>query len=308
MNASDVPAVAADRGRSLGRALAHDGRERLRLRHHGVRVAGCGRDLGGAAALERRRHRDGARFREPVRVERRRGRDLARRPRHGERGECRRERRSARHGAALRAPHGGRARSPSRACSIRSCATAAPPASRRRPTGSRSSIATARPTRSATSWCAASAAGVWSEPVQAGPDHWQIEGCPVNGPAIAARGANVAVAWFTAPDNRSRVRFAASTDGAASFAPAVDVDTRRAVRPRGRRARGRSNRVRQLVAAGAGGGSQLAVRQRRFRWHAGTVAGGRRRAHRAIPTTFRRSRRPATSCCSHGRIRATCRR
>jgi hypothetical protein len=68
-------------------------------------------------------------------------------------------------------------------------------------------------------------AGVWSEPVQAGPDHWKIEGCPVNGPAIDARGANVAVAWFTAPDNRSRVRFAASTDGAASFAPAIEVDS-----------------------------------------------------------------------------------
>jgi hypothetical protein len=66
--------------------------------------------------------------------------------------------------------------------------------------------------------------GVWSEPVQAGPDHWRIEGCPVNGPAIAARGENVAVAWFTAPENRSRIRFASSRDGAASFAPAVDVD------------------------------------------------------------------------------------
>jgi hypothetical protein len=67
--------------------------------------------------------------------------------------------------------------------------------------------------------------GVWSEPVQAGPDHWKIEGCPVNGPAIAARGDHVAVAWFTAPNNRSSVRFAASTDGAATFGPAVDVDT-----------------------------------------------------------------------------------
>ncbi len=68
-------------------------------------------------------------------------------------------------------------------------------------------------------------AGVWSEPVQAGPDRWEIAGCPVNGPAIAARGAHVAVAWFTAPNNRSRVRFAASTDGAATFGPAVDLDT-----------------------------------------------------------------------------------
>jgi hypothetical protein len=67
--------------------------------------------------------------------------------------------------------------------------------------------------------------GVWSEPVQAGADRWEIAGCPVNGPAVAARADNVAVAWFTAPNNVSRVRFAASTDGGASFAPAVDVDT-----------------------------------------------------------------------------------
>ena len=67
-------------------------------------------------------------------------------------------------------------------------------------------------------------AGAWSEPVQAGADHWRIEGCPVNGPAIAALGANVAVAWFTAPDGRARVRLAFSSDGAATFAPALDID------------------------------------------------------------------------------------
>jgi hypothetical protein len=67
-------------------------------------------------------------------------------------------------------------------------------------------------------------AGAWSEPVAAGVDHWHIEGCPVNGPAIAALGANVAVAWFTAPEGRARVRLAFSADGAATFAPAIDVD------------------------------------------------------------------------------------
>jgi hypothetical protein len=42
--------------------------------------------------------------------------------------------------------------------------------------------------------------------------------------AIAADGERVAVAWFTAADGTSRVRFAGSTDGAASFAPALDLD------------------------------------------------------------------------------------
>jgi hypothetical protein len=66
--------------------------------------------------------------------------------------------------------------------------------------------------------------GAWSEPIPVAVDGWHIEGCPVNGPAIAAAGDNVAVAWFTAAGNQARVRFARSSDGARSFAPAVDVD------------------------------------------------------------------------------------
>lgn len=67
-------------------------------------------------------------------------------------------------------------------------------------------------------------AGRWQEPVAAGADNWHIEGCPVNGPAIAAVGDRVGVAWFTAAGGSPRVRFAWSTDGAASFAPAIDLD------------------------------------------------------------------------------------
>jgi hypothetical protein len=46
----------------------------------------------------------------------------------------------------------------------------------------------------------------------------------VNGPAIAAAGERVAVAWFTAAAGNPRVRFARSADGAASFEPAIDLD------------------------------------------------------------------------------------
>src|SRR5690349_3548427 len=65
--------------------------------------------------------------------------------------------------------------------------------------------------------------GAWQDAVPAGVDGWQIEGCPVNGPAIAAAGERVAVAWFTAAGGSPRVRFASSIDGAASFAPAIDL-------------------------------------------------------------------------------------
>jgi hypothetical protein len=68
------------------------------------------------------------------------------------------------------------------------------------------------------------AGGRWQDAVAAGVDGWHIEGCPVNGPKIAASGERVAVAWFTAAADAPRVRFAWSTDGAASFGPAIELD------------------------------------------------------------------------------------
>ena len=64
----------------------------------------------------------------------------------------------------------------------------------------------------------------WSEPVSVGTDRWRIEGCPVNGPAIAASGSSVAVAWFTAAGGRPQVRLARSHDSGATFEPPVEID------------------------------------------------------------------------------------
>jgi len=66
--------------------------------------------------------------------------------------------------------------------------------------------------------------GVWTEPERVHPDDWMIEGCPVNGPAIAANGANVAVAWFTGAGGVDKVNVAFSSDGGVTFGPAVRVD------------------------------------------------------------------------------------
>jgi hypothetical protein len=70
--------------------------------------------------------------------------------------------------------------------------------------------------------------GKWSEPVPVHADGWRIEACPVNGPAVAARGDDVAVAWFTAPD-QARVRLAFSTDGGRTFSTPVEVAAGRVV-------------------------------------------------------------------------------
>ena len=64
----------------------------------------------------------------------------------------------------------------------------------------------------------------WSEPKHFWADNWHYPGCPVNGPQLTSRGDTVAVAWFTAPENESRVQVAFSTDGGATFSEPVRVD------------------------------------------------------------------------------------
>jgi hypothetical protein len=75
------------------------------------------------------------------------------------------------------------------------------------------------------------AASGWSGVQAVGSDGWEIAGCPVNGPAVAARGKTVAVAWFTAAAERQRVRLAYSQDAGRSFGKPIDVD---AAEPLGR--------------------------------------------------------------------------
>jgi hypothetical protein len=71
--------------------------------------------------------------------------------------------------------------------------------------------------------------GGWSEPAPVTVDGWRIEGCPVNGPQVAAAGARVAVAWFTAADERPRVQIAFSEDAGESFGPPLVIDDNRPV-------------------------------------------------------------------------------
>jgi hypothetical protein len=66
--------------------------------------------------------------------------------------------------------------------------------------------------------------GRWSEPHTVFQDGWEINGCPVNGPSIAASGRQVAVAWFTAAQDVPRVKLAFSEDAGASFSAPVVVD------------------------------------------------------------------------------------
>jgi len=71
----------------------------------------------------------------------------------------------------------------------------------------------------------------WSEPTLLHDDGWQIEGCPVNGPALTASGARVTAAWYTASSGTPRVKAAFSDDGGRQFGEPVVVAE---VTPKGR--------------------------------------------------------------------------
>ena len=112
----------------------------------------------------------------------------------------------------------------------------------------------------------------WSAPVTLGPDGWQIEGCPVNGPAIVAAGTEVAAAWFTAAGGRGRVRAARSSDGGRSFGRAIDVDTDRAIGHVGVVLGRDGAAVVSWWRRGPQGGAELALRAVRSSGELGPVA------------------------------------
>jgi hypothetical protein len=66
--------------------------------------------------------------------------------------------------------------------------------------------------------------GRWSEPLVVAQDGWEINACPVNGPAVAAEGKRVALAWFTAPRDEAQVSVIFSEDGGQSWGKPVRVD------------------------------------------------------------------------------------
>ena len=126
--------------------------------------------------------------------------------------------------------------------------------------------------------------GRWSAPVFPGSEGWEIHGCPVNGPSLAADGDRVGLAWFTMAGETPRVKVAFSSDGGASWGRPAVVDEGRPIgrvdvallaRPAGRGAgtdtaalvswledadEGADVRVRRVDSSGSAGPSVLVAR------------------------------------------------
>lgn len=73
--------------------------------------------------------------------------------------------------------------------------------------------------------------GKWAKPTKLHPDRWNIAACPVNGPQLFARGAQLAATWFTAARSQPRVFTKISTDGGRTFGDPLRIDLGR---PQGR--------------------------------------------------------------------------
>ncbi|MDH5455027.1 MAG: exo-alpha-sialidase, partial [Gammaproteobacteria bacterium] len=65
--------------------------------------------------------------------------------------------------------------------------------------------------------------GRWQTGERLYADNWEIAGCPVNGPSVVASGDQVAVAWFSAANDKPVVRVMRSVDSGVSFADPVEI-------------------------------------------------------------------------------------
>ncbi len=67
--------------------------------------------------------------------------------------------------------------------------------------------------------------GQWSKPKIVHADNWHINACPTNAAAIAARGDQLAIAWYTGAGDTPHVEVVFSADGGSTFGKAVTVST-----------------------------------------------------------------------------------
>ena len=66
--------------------------------------------------------------------------------------------------------------------------------------------------------------GKWSEPKAIAEEGWVFPACPVNGPALSARGRNVAAAWFQAKDGIAKSFAAFSSDAGRTFGTPIRLN------------------------------------------------------------------------------------
>lgn len=66
--------------------------------------------------------------------------------------------------------------------------------------------------------------GGWTEPTHVHDDNWEVYACPVNGPAVSARGRSAVVAWFTVKQEKGQAWAAFSNDAGRTWGQPIRLD------------------------------------------------------------------------------------
>ena len=66
--------------------------------------------------------------------------------------------------------------------------------------------------------------GKWTDAQVVHADNWEIDACPVNGPALSARGRQLAAAWFTGKDDKGQAFAAFSSDAGRTWGAPIRLD------------------------------------------------------------------------------------
>ena len=66
--------------------------------------------------------------------------------------------------------------------------------------------------------------GKWTDALIVHNDNWEVYACPVNGPALSARGRRVAVAWFTVKNDQGQAYAALSDNAGRTWGAPVRLD------------------------------------------------------------------------------------
>ena len=66
--------------------------------------------------------------------------------------------------------------------------------------------------------------GTWTDATRVHNDNWEVYACPVNGPALSARGRQAAVAWFTVKNDQGQAYAAFSGDAGRSWGAPIRLD------------------------------------------------------------------------------------
>ena len=64
----------------------------------------------------------------------------------------------------------------------------------------------------------------WTPSAPISQDNWMVDFCPVNGPALSARGRDVAAAWFTVKNDQGQAYAAFSSDAGRSWSAPIRLD------------------------------------------------------------------------------------